>query len=206
MSKRYTSKQNAYIRPLPLIGFVLMMAVCFLIGRYVLGPGLRTANEETMASPAFTTSPSRKPAAPSVARSERPTVSAVEVTIPPKPVLSTPEPVTDTSTQLTPTPAQDQHPVLLPPDTVVSTSINEPDSPPHLYIVQAGVFSTRAAAERAAETLRRKGLAPAVVTVTADDRTLHHVRAGSVRDRDNAEKLAEQVRAAGLDAYILSEP
>lgn len=206
MRRSDISKQDAFARPLPLIGFILLMAMCFLVGRYVLGPGLRNDSEEMIPSPTFTASPPPRQSVASTARSERPSVSAVEVNVPPKQATSTPETVAESSAPLTPAPAQDQHPVLLPPDAVVTTSVDEPDPAPQLYIVQAGAFATRAAAERAVETLQKRGLAAAVVTVAADNHTLHHVRAGSVRDRDNAEKLAEQVRAAGLDAYILSQP
>jgi DedD protein len=64
-------------------------------------------------------------------------------------------------------------------------------------MVQLGVFSIQANAERLAQELKRQGFHTLVSEVSGGGRTLWRVRAGPVAERAAAEQLSAKLRAAG---------
>ena len=186
------------------------MVICFCAGRYIIGPLLR-APEKQEASVVLD-SPIPKAEAPetqSATIPARPIATAVELPTPKKPTATTtvPEPrlAEDDASRMETETTQ----VLLPSTSVsAKTETTAPEPTPHssLYTVQAGVFSTKDAAAKIVEKLRNSKLNAEIFQEGREDRILYFVRVGSFRSRDNAERLAEDVKAAGVDAYIASEP
>lgn len=72
------------------------------------------------------------------------------------------------------------------------------------YVVQVGVFSSRAGADRVAKTLRGKGF---TVTVSRYDsgKRLYRVRVGPPAERAEARRLRERLAAAGHPGTVVAE-
>jgi DedD protein len=65
------------------------------------------------------------------------------------------------------------------------------------WMVQLGVFSIQANAERLAQELKSQGFHTLVSEMNGSGRTLWRVRAGPVAERAAAEQLSTKLRAAG---------
>ncbi len=79
------------------------------------------------------------------------------------------------------------------PPTTASTS---------LYRVQAGVYSTKEAAESEAAKVRDRGFDANVHTSTVGGRTLYHIQNGIYRDRANAEAMRQRLKEAGIETHL----
>lgn len=92
---------------------------------------------------------------------------------------------------------------MSPEDGTVSVGMIDPDAvlhqlPEHVYyVVQNGVFRSRAGADTAADQLRDKGLAGAV-----EEGDIVAVYAGMAGDRDDALLVAQQLQAEQMEMFI----
>ncbi len=75
-----------------------------------------------------------------------------------------------------------------------------------LWAVQLGSFSSQENAERLAGDLRKQGFAAFLSRVQDGGRQLHRVRVGPQGSRDEAEKVAARLAAAGHDGQVVSHP
>jgi cell division septation protein DedD len=91
----------------------------------------------------------------------------------------------------TPRPATPERPT---PDRLAAES---PDKGTGGWMVQLGVFSIQANAERLAQELRRQGFHTLVSENSGGGRPLWRVRAGPVAEHAAAEQLSAKLRAAG---------
>jgi DedD protein len=71
------------------------------------------------------------------------------------------------------------------------------------YVVQVGSFSSRAAADRLAADLRRRGFDSSVSGTKAGGRQLYRVRVGPARDRNAAGALASRLKSAGYAGSVV---
>ena len=70
------------------------------------------------------------------------------------------------------------------------------------YRVQAGVYSTKEAAESEAAKVRERGFDATVHTTTVGGRTLYHVQNGIYRNRANAEAMRQRLKDAGIETHL----
>lgn len=71
-----------------------------------------------------------------------------------------------------------------------------------LYRVQAGVYSTKEAAESEAAKVRERGFDANVHATTAGGRTLYHIQNGIYRNRANAESMRQRLKEAGIETHL----
>jgi len=71
------------------------------------------------------------------------------------------------------------------------------------WVVQLGVFASRANADRLAEELKGKGFKVAVSETTGNGRKLWRVRSAPLGDRGAAQDLAVKLRAAGATGSVV---
>lgn len=102
-----------------------------------------------------------------------------------------------------PEPATDQA-VADPTPVPAKKPVPSADSAAGRYLVQVGVYSNRAGAERVAKTLRGKGFTVAVSRYDTG-RRLYRVRVGPVADRAEARSLRERLAAAGHSGSVVAE-
>jgi DedD protein len=98
-----------------------------------------------------------------------------------------------------PTPAEQQSvppaaPVQPPPAAAPATE---------KFAVQVAALSTAAAAKELAARLKTGGFSAYVEAVSTPDSTLHRVRVGPFASRDEAQRAAEKVKAAGHKATVV---
>lgn len=72
------------------------------------------------------------------------------------------------------------------------------------FVLQVGAYRSQEAAERAAKSVREKGLPVFVESSTANGATLLRVRAGPYRDRDAAQRAREQLSQGGIESAIIA--
>lgn len=123
----------------------------------------------------------------------------------PTPLRGEPPPPLEAS----PKPARTPQPPPLPPST-------QPANPPMAslpaaaatattdrFAVQVAALSTSAAAKDLVARLKKDGFTAYVETVTTADSTLHRVRVGPFASRDEAQRAAEKLKAAGQKATVI---
>lgn len=88
--------------------------------------------------------------------------------------------------------------------TVGPEASTPPLPPTGRFVVQAGSFAAREAAESLAQRLRRQGFDVQISAVQSGGRTLHRVRVGAATDRVAAEALLMRLRAAGHSAGVVA--
>jgi len=71
------------------------------------------------------------------------------------------------------------------------------------WVVQLGVFASRANADRLAEELKGKGFKVAVSEISGNGRKLYRVRSAALGDRGAAQDLAVKLRAAGATGSVV---
>jgi len=71
------------------------------------------------------------------------------------------------------------------------------------WVVQLGVFASRANADRLAEELKGKGFKVAVSETAGNGRKLYRVRSAPMGDRNAAQDLAVRLRAAGATGSVV---
>jgi DedD protein len=124
----------------------------------------------------------------------------------PAPVRSEPTPPVEAS----PKPARTPQPPPLPQPTqpaksataVQPTAAATPTA--DRFAVQVAALSTPAAAKDLVARLKTGGFAAYIETVTTADNTLHRVRVGPFASRDEAQRAAEKMKAAGHKATVVS--
>ena len=121
------------------------------------------------------------PTAESPAPEARPTVEPAKTATPPAPIA--------------------ERPVPEKPEKPVRTE--KPASGSGAWMVQLGVFASRANAERLVQELKGKGFKVAVSEVSGNGRTLYRVRSGAVGDHAAAQALAGKLRAAGATGSVV---
>jgi DedD protein len=118
----------------------------------------------------------------------------------------TPAPPSPTSPQEQPRPMA-QHGSTAAPSRPMSTERAEPtdrsSSSTGGWMVQVGVFSIRANAERLAQELKSQGFHALVSEIGGGGRPLWRVRTGPVAERAAAEQLNARLRAAGHAGSVI---
>ena len=71
------------------------------------------------------------------------------------------------------------------------------------WLVQLGVFASRANADRLAEELKGKGFKVSVSEVTGKGKTLYRVHSAALSDRAAAQDLAAKLHAAGASSAVM---
>ena len=75
-----------------------------------------------------------------------------------------------------------------------------------MWAVQLGSFSNKDNAERLADKLRRQGYAAFVSQVATANGTMHRVRIGPQKDRENAATMAARLAKAGHEGRPVPHP
>jgi DedD protein len=139
------------------------------------------------------------PAPAPVAVAEQPAVEP-PVAAPPEP---TPEPA--------PEPAATREPPAVakaPPATPVKPPVESAPAPAAVtrggWAVQVGAFGSATAAQRLVKDLQGAGYRAYVSPVTRSGKTLHRVRVGPEPGRDEANRLAERLKARGLPTAVVA--
>lgn len=139
------------------------------------------------------------PAPAPVAVAEQPAVEP-PVAAPPEP---TPEPA--------PEPAAPREPPAVakaPPATPVKPPVETAPAPAAVtrggWAVQVGAFGSATAAQRLVKDLQGAGYRAYLAPVTRSGKTLHRVRVGPEPGRDEANRLAERLKARGLPTAVVA--
>ena len=139
------------------------------------------------------------PAPEPFAVTEQPAVEA-SVAAPPEPG---PEPA--------PEPVAPREPPAIakaPPATPVKPPVETAPAPAAVtrggWAVQVGAFGSATAAQRLVKDLQGAGYRAYVSPVTRSGKTLHRVRVGPEAGRDDANRLAERLKARGLPTAVVA--
>ena len=81
-----------------------------------------------------------------------------------------------------------------------------PQSATGMWAVQLGSFSNQANAERLAADLRKSGYAAFLSQLGTSSGSLHRVRVGPQKDRENAEAVAGKLNADGHKGQVVPHP
>lgn len=90
-------------------------------------------------------------------------------------------------------------------DPNAETRNSDPENAPpanRVYRVQAGIYSTREAAEAAKQELDAKGVTAHIRPVTQKGKSYFSVTGGTYKVKANAEAQRDKMKEAGLDAYV----
>ncbi len=118
----------------------------------------------------------------------------------PAPGRSDPPPV-----EASPKPAKAAQPasVPTPPARPPASAQSDVASATDRFAVQVAALSTSAAAGDLVARLKKDGFTAHVETVTTGGSTLHRVRVGPFASRDEAQRAAEKMKAAGFKASVV---
>jgi cell division protein FtsN len=72
-----------------------------------------------------------------------------------------------------------------------------------LYRVEVASFSDESSAAKAAESLASKGYEPVTNKVITESGTQYRLQVGAYRNKDNADRIADDVRKAGYSAEVI---
>lgn len=158
------------------------------------GPAQQAPADSNAAKPATISEGS--PSAESAAPEARPSVEPGEDAKPPE----KPAPVARTAAP--PAPIAER-PVPEKPVAEKPARTQKPVLGSGAWMVQLGVFASRANAERLVQELKGKGFKVAVSEVSGNGRTLYRVRSGAVGDHAAAQALAAKLRAAGANGSVV---
>ena len=196
---------------LRLAALVVLALAFFLVGFYVIGPRLRPSGAAPPSNPVNLSREDwgqvPEPARPA-AKKEAPTEARVQVSeIHPDranlPAAKPDEPRDELSVTLSPNPtsAPTTEAPAKPPTPPPAPA---PKSPPQEkgFCVQAGVFSNRNNAETVANTLANMGYGASVKQVTREGKLVYVTLVGNPKSKDEAERLASQLRDAGKNVIV----
>jgi len=79
-------------------------------------------------------------------------------------------------------------------------------SPTGMWAVQLGSFSNQGNADRLAADLRKQGYAAFLSQLQTESGSLHRVRIGPQKSRDNAEAIAAKLNSAGHKGQVVTHP
>jgi DedD protein len=173
-----------------------------------ISEGRQAGGEPTDAEPAATSDPSRLPAPqdkPLEATHGQPPAQEQPAPTPhPRPVETHPRPVEAHPRPVEKAPAPAHHlAAAKPPEAKQPATPSEASSAGSGWVVQLGVFASRANADRLAEELKGKGFKVAVSEIAGNGRKLFRVRSAPLADRGAAQDLAVKLRAAGATGSVV---
>lgn len=157
---------------------------------------------------------SGNPPAPPVAEAPSPAPAAVaQRPVPEAPAAETESAPTEPVAAVVTTPAPDAA-VPRTPVAAAKPEAAAPVAPPPAqagapaarggWAVQVGAFGSAAAAQRLVKDLQGAGYRAFVSPVTRSGKTLHRVRVGPEAARDDANRLAERLKARGLPTAVVA--
>lgn len=174
-----------------------------------ISEGRQAEGEPTDAEPAAPSDPSRPPAPqdkPPEATHGQPPAQVQPAPPPhPRPVETThPRPVEAHPRPVEKAPAPAHHLAAAKPlEAKQPATPSEASSAGSGWVVQLGVFASRANADRLAEELKGKGFKVAVSEIAGNGRKLFRVRSAPLADRGAAQDLAVKLRAAGATGSVV---
>jgi DedD protein len=146
------------------------------------------------------------PVAEAPAPSPAPVAVAEQSAVEP-PVAAPPEPTPEPA----PEPVAPREPPAVakaPPATPVKPPVETAPAPAAVtrggWAVQVGAFGSATAAQRLVKDLQGAGYRAYVSPVTRSGKTLHRVRVGPEAGRDDANRLAERLKARGLPTAVVA--
>jgi DedD protein len=146
------------------------------------------------------------PVAEAPAPSPAPVAVAEQSAVEP-PVAAPPEPTPEPA----PEPVAPREPpdvAKAPPATPVKPPVETAPAPAAVtrggWAVQVGAFGSATAAQRLVKDLQGAGYRAYVSPVTRSGKTLHRVRVGPEAGRDDANRLAERLKARGLPTAVVA--
>jgi len=128
----------------------------------------------------------------------------------PEPAVSAPpssEPESKPEPEAQGEPVQETEPP--PPVEVAQASTQSPDetiSVTGMWAVQLGSFGNQENANKLAADLRKQNFTAFLSKLSTGDGELHRVRIGPQKDRESAEKVAEQLARAGHKGQVVPHP
>ena len=145
--------------------------------------------------------PVQKPAdrAPTIDEKIAEPVPARNETLPPEPPAKAAKPPP-------PPPVQQSAPAAAPVLPPAATPVPPPAAAapaPEKFAVQVAALSSASAAKELAARLKKGGFGAYVEAVSTADNTLHRVRVGPFDSREEAQRTAEKVKAAGHKATVV---
>lgn len=96
-----------------------------------------------------------------------------------------------------------------PPDEVAETKTQTPDeltSTTGMWAVQLGSFGNQENAKKLSADLRKQNFTAFLSKLSTGDAELYRVRIGPQKDRESAEKVAEQLARAGYKGQVVPHP
>ena len=147
--------------------------------------------------------PVQKPSdkAPAIDEKIAEPVPARNEPLPPEPLAKVAKP-----TPTPPPPVQQSAPAAAPAPPPAATPVPPPAAAapaPEKFAVQVAALSSAAAAKELAARLKKGGFGAYVEAVSTADNTLHRVRVGPFDSREEAQRTAEKVKAAGHKATVV---
>lgn len=197
---------------------VLLMAGCFSIGLYIVGPRIKGGFEQPQNTP--NSSAAQAPQEPGLETSAGAgSVDVVELPPLPRPRTRKPQPSQETPPAKASEDARRTKPIVVEPpeeESAWKTPEEEPANeatkgvqPPapadRIYRVQAGVFEDPDNAQALADRLVEQGFSAAIATERSGDTVRYRVQVGAFKDRERAERLAEELQSKGFDSHISEE-
>jgi DedD protein len=167
-----------------------------------------TPSGETVAQPGEEARPSTPESAapePSVPRPQPKAAPTAEAKVTPsveRPV-PVPQPVKPKVGVPTPRTAPPEKRVSASPAPAERHAATPPASAGGGWLVQLGVFASRANADRLAQELKGKGFKVSVSEVTGKGKTLYRVHSAALADRAAAQDLAAKLHAAGASSAVM---
>lgn len=199
-----------------LIGAAVLVAVAVLLIPELLS-GRKTAepqpadSAEARGTRTFTIelnggSAAGDPQPPPVAEAPAPVAVAEQPAVEP-PAAALPEPTPEPA----PEPVAPREPPAVakaPPATPVKPPVETAPAPVNVtrggWAVQVGAFGSATAAQRLVKDLQGAGYRAYLAPVTRSGKTLHRVRVGPEPGRDEANRLAERLKARGLPTAVVA--
>jgi DedD protein len=119
----------------------------------------------------------------------------------PLPIRAEPAPAAELPTTTAAVPAPQTTPAVPPATPARPPAATEP--PAEKFAVQVAALSNAAAAKELAARLKKAGFSTYVEAVSTAGSTLHRVRVGPFASREEAQRAAEKVKAAGNKATVV---
>jgi DedD protein len=180
-----------------LIGAAALLLAAVLVLPMLLDTAPRPLREDIAITIVSPPAPAQKPADKTPTLDEKSSEAAPERSEPAaaEPVANVVRPAPPPpSTEAAQQPAQPAAPV--PPPAAAAPATEK-------FAVQVAALSTATAAKELAARLKKGGFSAYVEAVSSADSTLHRVRVGPFASREEAQRAAEKVKAAGHKATVV---
>ena len=209
-----TPSENRSRTVLRSVGFLALMVVFFLVSFYAIGPLVHRgsvappSDRTNLSNEEWGQAPAPAPAPPTT-KEEAPGEAQVEVSEispgSPGPAATKPgEPQEDLSVTLSP--QREPTPPKFPAPRSGAPTATAPRSKPAQergFCVQAGAFNNRTNAETVANALADLGYSTSVKLVARNGTTVYLTLVGNPKTKDEAERLAAELRDAGRDVAVV---